>query len=263
MGLVVLAEAGIALFAPFLAQHVTGWDPNRQNLTGILSPPNATHWLGTDELGRDILTRLIFGARVSLGVAVLAVALSTSLGTTIGIMAGFYGKFVDMLLMRFVDILLAVPPIFFYILLAILFRPNAIGLAVVLASLGWSSTARLVRAEVLVTKNLDFILAARAVGAGDARVMFHHVLPATIPVILVASSLAIAGVILTEAALSFLGLGIVPPDPSWGNMITAARTYFTRAIYLAIFPGLAIFVTVLAVNLFGNALRDVLDPNLG
>jgi peptide/nickel transport system permease protein len=260
-GLIVLLEGLIALLAPFLAQHLTGWEPNRQNLTEVLAPPGRGHWLGTDELGRDTLTRLMYGARVSLGVAILAVSLSTVLGTTVGIVAGFYGKIVDGVLMRLVDVLLATPPIFFYIMLAILFRPNAIGLALVLASLGWSSTARLVRAEVLVAGRLDFILAARALGADDRRVMFMHILPSTIPVILVAASLAIASVILTEAALSFL-VGIVPPDASWGNMITAARTYFTRALYVAIFPGIAIFVTVLAINLFGNALRDVLDPRL-
>lgn len=262
MGAIIVAEVLIAIFAPIIAQNVFHSDPDRQDLSDIFGSPGQGHLLGTDQLGRDILVRMLYGARVSLGVAGLAVTMTVTLGTLVGLTAGFYGRWVDTLLMRFVDVLLAIPPIFFYILLAILFRPNAVGLALVLGSIGWAGTARLVRSEVLATRGLDFVLASRAVGAQNRRIMFRHILPATIPVILVAASISVAAVILTEAALSFLGLGIVPPDPSWGNMITAARVYFSRAIWLALFPGIAIFVTVLAINLFGNALRDALDQNL-
>jgi peptide/nickel transport system permease protein len=262
MMFILVAEVLVALAAPWLSATVTGYTPDQQDLVSTFAAPGPRHWLGTDQLGRDTLTRLIYGARVSLGVAALTVALSATFGTVFGIVAGFYGGALDTVLMRFVDMLLAIPPIFFFIMLAILFRPSPIGLSVIIASISWVAVARLVRAEVLGTKHLDFILAARGLGAATRRLMLRHILPATIPVILVAASLAVAQVILTEAALSFLGLGVQPPTPSWGSMITTAQTYFERAVWLAIFPGITIFVTVLAVSLLGNAMRDALDVSL-
>jgi peptide/nickel transport system permease protein len=255
-------EVALAIFAPVLSALVTHYDPNQQDLVRTFAGPGSSHWLGTDQLGRDTLTRLLYGAQVSLGVAGLTVAIAVTLGVAVGVTAGFYGGWVDGVLMRLVDAILAIPPLFFLLLLSILFRPNVLGLAVVIATISWVGVARLVRGDVLATRHLDFVMAARAVGVGDLRLISRHIFPAVVPITLVAASLGVAQVILTEAALSFLGLGIAPPAPSWGNMITAAQTYYGRAVYLAVFPGLAIFVTVLAVNAFGNALRDALDPSL-
>jgi peptide/nickel transport system permease protein len=262
MAVIIAFEVVVALAAPWFSAVMTGYGPDQQDLVNTFAQPRPGHWLGTDQLGRDTLTRLIYGAQVSLGVAAMTVAMSATFGTLFGIVAGFYGGVLDTVLMRFVDMLLAIPPIFFFIMLAILFRPNPVGLSVVIASISWVSVARLVRAEVLATKHLDFILAARGLGASAGRLMLRHIFPATLPVVLVAASQAVAAVILAEAALSFLGLGIQPPTPSWGSMITTAQTYFARAVWLAVFPGLAIFVTVLAVTLLGNAIRDALDVSL-
>ena len=262
MGLVIVFEFVVALSAPLLSAYVLGYDASDQDLTHVFSSPNATHLLGTDQLGRDILTRLVYGAQVSLSVAFLTVAISATIGTTVGLTAGFYGGWFDTLLMRLVDTLLAIPAIFFFIMLSVLLRPGVLGLAVIIGSISWVGVARLVRAEVLTTKHLDFVLAARSVGVRNKRLMLRHILPAAFPVLLVAASLSVAQVVLAEAALSFLGLGIQPPTPSWGNMISAAQTSFVRGIYLAVFPGIAIFATVLAINVFGNALRDALDPKI-
>jgi peptide/nickel transport system permease protein len=263
MSLFILIEVAIAVAAPLLSRYVTGFEPDQQNLRDTFAAPGSPYWLGTDNLGRDTLTRLIYGAQVSLGVAALTVTMAVTLGTVVGLTAGFFGGWVDQLLMRLVDIILAIPAIFFLIMLAILFRPNPIGLAAIIASISWVSVARLVRSVVLETKHLDFIEAARCVGARRWRIMLSHLLPAVIPIMLVAASLQVAQVILAEAALSFLGLGIQPPTPSWGGMITVAQAYFQRAVWLVIFPGLSIFLTVLAVNLVGDSLRDALDPSLG
>lgn len=262
MMLILITEILVALLAPLLSATLTGYTPDQQDLLRTFAGPRPGHWLGTDQLGRDTLTRLMLGAQVSLGVAALTVIMAATFGTIIGVVAGFYGGWVDTGLMRLVDMLLALPPIFFFIMLSILFRPNAFGLSIVIASISWVSLARLVRAEVLATGHLDFILAARGLGANARRLMVRHVFPATLPIILVAASQTVAQVILAEAALSFLGLGIQPPTPSWGSTITVAQTYFDRAVWLAIFPGVAIFVTVLAVSLLGNAIRDGLDVSL-
>jgi peptide/nickel transport system permease protein len=262
MMVIIGVEILIALLAPLISATLTGYAPDQQDLLRTFAGPQPGHWLGTDQLGRDTLTRLIYGAQVSLGIAALTVMMAATFGTIFGIAAGFYGGWVDTVLLRVVDVLLAIPPIFFFIMLSILFRPNAFGLSVVIASISWVSLARLVRAEVLATRHLDFILAARGLGANANRLMVRHVFPATLPIILVAASQTVAQVILAEAALSFLGLGIQPPTPSWGSTITVAQTYFDRAVWLALFAGLAIFVTVLAVSLLGNAIRDGLDVSL-
>jgi peptide/nickel transport system permease protein len=164
--------------------------------------------------------------------------------------------------MRFVDMVLAIPSIFLFILMSILFRPNALTLSVIIASVGWGTVARLVRGEVLSVKNRDFVLASRSIGAGDARLILRHLLPNVLPVMIVAASLGVGAVILVEAALDFLGLGIHPPTPSWGNMLSGAQTYYHHSAYLVVFPGLMIFLTVLAANIFGNAVRDAFDPRL-
>ena len=274
-GLLIVVFALIALLAPLFSLVVTHVQPQTINLDDTFFRPGLRHLLGTDELGRDTLTRLIWGARVSLGVAFLTVAMSLSVGTTVGMVAGYYGGWIDDVLMRFVDMVLAIPAIFLFILMSILFRPNAITLAAIVASVGWGSVARLVRVlrpldrpddlvrgEVLSVKQRDFILATRSIGAGDARLMVRHLLPNVLPVLIVAASLGVGQIILIEAALDFLGLGIQPPTPSWGNMLTNAQSYFFRSGFLVAFPGITIFITVLASNIFGNAVRDAFDPRL-
>lgn len=261
-GLLILVLSAVALAAPLLSNFVTHFDPSRQDLGHTFSPPGREHWLGTDELGRDTLTRLIFGARVSLGIGFLTVAIQLGVGATVGLLAGFYGRWLDGLLMRLADMVLAFPAVFLYILLSILFKPNAVSLSLIIASVAWANVARLVRGEVLSLKQRDFMLATRSIGASDLRLMLRHLVPNALPVIVVAASIYVGQIILVEAALDFLGLGIQPPTPSWGNMLTNAQSYFVHSVWLVDFPGLAIFVTVLAANLFGNAVRDAFDPRL-
>ena len=262
-GALILLFAVIAIMAPLFSAFVTHFQPQTIDLSQTFAKPGGSgHLLGSDDLGRDTLTRLIWGARVSLGVAALTVAMSLTVGTAVGMAAGYYGKWIDDLLMRFVDMVLAIPAIFLFILMSILFRPNAITLASIVASVGWASVARLVRGEVLSVKQRDFILATRSIGAKDTRLMVRHLLPNVLPVLIVAASLGVGQIILVEAALDFLGLGIQPPTPSWGNMLTNSQSYFFRSGFLVAFPGITIFLTVLASNIFGNAVRDAFDPRL-
>ena len=261
-GILILVLALIAIAAPLFSAFVTHHQPQTINLDQTFAHPGREHWLGSDELGRDTLTRLIWGARVSLGVAFLTVGMSLTVGTAVGMIAGYYGGWIDDVLMRFVDMVLAIPAIFLFILMSILFRPNPLTLAAIVASVGWGTVARLVRGEVLSVKQRDFILATRSIGARDSRLMIRHLLPNVLPVLIVAASLGVGNIILVEAALDFLGLGIQPPTPSWGNMLTNAQSYFFRSGWLVALPGTTIFVTVLASNLFGNAVRDAFDPRL-
>jgi ABC-type dipeptide/oligopeptide/nickel transport system permease subunit len=260
--MVIVALIALALMAPIISGAL-GFTPSRQDLAHRFAPPfTAGHVLGTDQFGRDTLVRLLYGAQVSLSVAGLTVSMALTLGTIVGLTAGYFGGRVDVFLMRLIDVLLAIPALFFFIILAMLFKPDTVSLAVILASLGWPNVARLVRGQVLSVMNLDYILSARAVGARDRRIMLLHVLPAAIPVMVVSASISVGGVILAEASLGFLSLGIQPPAPTWGNMIAAAQTVMYQSLYALVFPGLAIFITVLSVNIFGNAARDALDPRL-
>ena len=261
-GVLIVVLALIAILAPAFSAVVTHFQPQTIDLDSTFARPGVGHLLGSDELGRDTLTRLIWGARVSLGVAFLTVAMSLFLGTTVGMMAGYYGGWIDDVLMRLVDTVLAIPAIFLFILMSILIRPNPITLAAIVASVGWGQVARLVRGEVLSVKQRDFILATRSIGAKDSRLMVRHLLPNVLPVLIVAASLGVGQIILIEAALDFLGLGIQPPTPSWGNMLTNAQSYFFRSGWLVALPGITIFMTVLASNIFGNAVRDAFDPRL-
>ena len=262
-GLLILALAVVAAAAPLLSGLVTHHDPTRQDLAAQFLPPGrAGYLLGADELGRDTLTRLIYGARVSLGIGFLTVAIMLTVGSLVGLSAGHYGGVVDGLLMRLVDVVLAFPAVFLYILMAMLFRPSVVTLSVIIASVAWANIARLVRGEVLTLANRDFMLATRSLGAGNARLMFRHLLPNALPVLIVAASLYVGQVILIEAALDFLGLGIQEPTASWGNMLSNSQVYFVHSAWLVVLPGLCIFVTVLATNIFGNAVRDAFDPRL-
>lgn len=261
-GALILLFALVALSATLISQHVTHSSLSQQDLDHTFAGPTRLHWLGTDELGRDSLTRLVFGAQVSLGVGFLTVLLALTVGASVGLVAGYYGRLVDETLMRVVDVILAIPAIFLLILMAILFKPNALTLALIIAFISWGAVARLVRGEVLSIKHRDFMVATKSIGARDARLVLRHLLPNVLPVMIVFGSLNVGQIILIEAALDYLGLGITPPTPSWGNMLTNAQTYFFHSWYLVAFPGLTIFFTVLATNLFGNALRDAFDPHL-
>ncbi len=233
------------------------------------------YWLGSDELGRDALTRLAYGGRVSLTVAFLTMVLALTVGLLVGATAGFYGGWLEGLLMRLVDIFLSIPGLFLLILVSSLINNNRLiaqspffrdagwlVLPFVIASLSWTGISRLIRGEVLAIKGRDYIEAARVLGASDGRIIFRHILPNVVPVVIIWATLVIPGLILTEASLSYLGFGVQIPTPSWGNMLTKATEYFTRAPSLVLLPGLAIYITVVAVNLMGNGLRDALDPRL-
>jgi peptide/nickel transport system permease protein len=250
----------LALAAPLIQTYVTRVGPEDQDLTNLFAGPSAAHLLGTDELGRDTLIRLVFGARITLTVAFLTAAFALALGVSIGLVAGYFGGIVDEVLMRLVDAVLALPAIFLFMLMAITFRPDALTLALIISSVSWGATARLVRAETLALRTQQHVLAARSIGATNLRSIVYHILPHTLPTVIVAGSLSVGYVILMTAALDFLGLGIQPPTPSWGNMLTNAQAYLFQSPLLVVVPGAVILLTVASLNILGNALRDALDP---
>jgi peptide/nickel transport system permease protein len=258
----ILLLAVAALLAPLISRFVTHYDATTQDLTRLFQPPGGSHLLGTDELGRDTLTRLVYGAQVSLTVGFLTAALSLVVGGTVGMVTGYLGGWLDNLLMRLVDVILSIPAIFLFILLSTLLRPNAITLSFIIAFVGWGNVGRLVRAEALSLRSREFIVATRSVGAGTLRLIVRHLVPNALPVMIVAASLAVGQIILAESALSFLGLGIQPPTPSWGNMLSNAQQYYYHSAWLVVFPGVMIFLVVLAASLLGNAIRDAFDPRL-
>lgn len=252
----LLILVAVALLAPYIVPY----DPYNAQMPMSLTKPSAQHWLGCDELGRDILSRIIYGARVSLRVGVEAVAIALSIGIVLGALAGYYGKWVDMTIMRVMDIMLAFPSILLAIaFMAVLGRgiENAI-IAIGVVSI--PEYARIVRGSVLSVKENDYVTAARAVGNGDAGIIFRHILPNVMGPIVVRATLGISGAILDAAALGFLGLGVQPPYAEWGTMLGQGRGYIWDAPHLLTFPGLAITITVLAFNLMGDGLRDALDP---
>ncbi|MEW6115408.1 MAG: oligopeptide ABC transporter permease [Nitrospirota bacterium] len=255
---IILVLASIALLAPIIAPYT----PTAINVYNVLSPPSASHLFGTDELGRDVLSRMIWGSRASLKVGFIAVGIAISIGTMLGALAGYYGGKIDALLMRFVDIMLAFPTFFLILAVIAVVEPSISTIMIVIGLTGWMDVSRLVRAEFLTLKERDFVLAARAIGAGDFRIMVRHIIPNALSPVFVAATFGIAGAILTESGLSFLGLGVQPPEPSWGNILTAGKDNITVAWWLSLFPGLAILVTVLSYNLVGEGLRDALDPRL-
>jgi peptide/nickel transport system permease protein len=261
-GAYVLLLAGLAVLAPLASRYITHYSPTAQDLTHLFRPPGGPHLLGTDELGRDTLTRLVYGTQVSLTVGFLTASLSLVVGGAVGMVAGYLGGWLDNVLMRLVDIILSIPAIFLFILLSVLLRPNAITLSFIIAFVGSGNVGRLVRAEALSLRSREFIVATRSVGAGTLRLIIRHLLPNALPVMIVAASLAVGQIILAEAALSYLGLGIQPPTPSWGNMLSNAQQYYYHSAWLVIFPGVMIFLAVLATSLFGNAVRDAFDPRL-
>lgn len=247
----------IALLAPIIVPY----DPYKINVYKVLEPPSKEHPFGTDELGRDVFSRVIYGARVSLKVGIIAMGIAIITGTLLGSIAGYYGGFIDSLIMRIVDVMLSFPTLFLILAIVAVLEPNIYLIMAVIGLTGWMDVARLVRAEVLSLKEREFVLASKAIGASSIRIIFKHILPNAIYPVIVAATFAVGGAILIESGLSFLGLGIQPPEPSWGGILSVGKDYITVAWWMSFFPGIAIFLTVLSFNLFGEALRDALDPN--
>jgi peptide/nickel transport system permease protein len=253
---VIISLLLISLLAPVIAPY----NPTQINSWDVLSPPSLKHLFGTDDLGRDVFSRILYGTRISLLVGFVAIGIAMLIGTLIGLVSGFFGGWIDSLLMRFVDIMLCFPT-FFLILAVIAFMgPSIWYIMVVIGFTGWMHVARLVRAEVLLIRETDYVTAARCIGCSNQRIIFRHILPNALSPVLVSATLGIAGAILTESALSFLGIGVQPPTPSWGNILTSGKDYIEFAWWLSLFPGLAILITVLAYNLLGEGIRDALDP---
>ena len=248
----------IAIFAPFLSLY----DPGKTDVSLKLKSPSFQHYLGTDQLGRDVFSRMLYGSQISLSVGFVAVGISILIGILVGAMAGYKGGWVDSLLMRFVDIMLSFPSFFLILTVVAILRPNIYNVMIVIGITSWEGTARFVRAEFLSLRERDYVQAARALGVKDRRIIFRHILPNALAPVFVTASLGVASAILIEAGLSFLGFGVQPPAPSWGNILTEGRTYIFDDWWLTLFPGLAILITVLSFNLFGEGLRDALDPRL-
>jgi ABC-type dipeptide/oligopeptide/nickel transport system permease subunit len=256
--LVVLLIVVAAVAAPLIARH----DPTAIDLTNQLQRPSGTHWMGTDIQGRDVWARLIYGARVSLSVGLISQGIALSLGLALGLIAGYYGRWVDEIVMRLADVTLAFPTLLLLIALVAALQPSLTVVFLTIGLVGWAGMARLVRGQVLVVRELEYVQAMRALGAKNLRVITRHVLPAVIAPVLIAATLGVAAAIMAEASLSFLGLGVQPPTPSWGSMIADGRdlSQLRGSPWTSLFPGLAIGMTVLAFNLLGDALRDALDP---
>lgn len=246
-----------AIFAPLIAPY----PPNELHAVDRLKPPSAQYLLGTDEYGRDIFSRLLYGAQISLVIAFVAQGVAISIGLSLGMIAGWYGGIIDDIIMRITDAFFAIPGLMFLIVWVSILGPSHISIFAALGIIGWPSDARMMRAQVLTLKEREYVVAARAMGASTLRIMLQHLLPNAIAPSLVLASLGVAGAILAESGLSFLGLGVQIPNPSWGTMIEAGRNFTTNAWWYAIFPGLTIMVTVLGFNFIGDGLRDALDPS--
>jgi len=255
---IVIVMALAALLAPLIARQ----SPITIDLLHILQRPSAQHWLGTDIQGRDMWSRLVYGARVSLTVGLISQGIALALGVTMGLLAGFYGRWVDEIVMRLADVTLAFPTLLLLIAMVAALQPSEAVVFATIGLVGWAGMARIVRGQVLVVRQLEYIQAIKALGAGDLRIMVQHVLPNVIAPVVIAATLGVAGAIMAEAALSFLGLGVPPPAPSWGSMIADGRDLdqLRRAPWTSVFPGMAIGAAVLGFNLLGDALRDALDP---
>ena len=256
-GVIVLLVL-LAIAAPIVARH----DPFGIDLINSLEPPSAGHWFGTDIQGRDVWARLVYGARVSLSVGLVSQGIALTLGLILGLVAGYYGRWVDELVMRLADVTLAFPTLLLLIALVAALQPSLTVVFLTIGVVGWAGMARLVRGQVLVVRELEFVQAERALGAPDSRIIIRHILPSVVAPVVIAATLGVAGAIMAESSLSFLGLGVQPPTPSWGSMIADGRDLYQlrHAPWTSVFPGLAIGAAVLGFNLLGDALRDALDP---
>ncbi len=262
-----LAVAGgvivfILFIAAILANVLSPYDPGDIDRDTILESPSMTHPLGTDDLGRDVLSRMLFGSRISLLVGFVAVGIATLIGIILGALSGYYSGWIDRIIMRFIDIMLSIPAFFLILAVIAFIGPSIWNIMIVIGLTSWMGVARLVRAEFLSLKEREFVLAVKALGASDMRIIFNHIMVNSLAPVFVSAVLGIAAAILVESALSFLGLGVQPPTPSWGNILTLGKDNIEIAWWLSVFPGLAILVTVLGYNLLGEGLRDALDPRL-
>ena len=255
--MIVLFMFLMAVLAPVL-----GGDPGAIDISVRLQPPGFDHLLGTDDLGRDVLTRILYAARISLLVGFVAVGIASLIGIVLGALAGYYGRLVDAVIMRFVDLMLCFPSFFLILAVIAFLEPSIWNIMIIIGLTSWMGVARLVRAEFLSLRERDFVMAARAIGGRDSRIIFRHILPNALSPVLVSATLGVAGAILTESALSFLGIGVQPPTPSWGNMLMAGKQTLGSAWWLSFFPGMAILLTVLGYNLLGEGVRDAFDPRM-
>lgn len=256
--IVIIILSLAAIFSPLL----TPYDPNAINLDEIYQPPSWRHPFGTDMNGRDVFARVLYGARISMSVGFISSGLAGLIGVLIGAIAGFFGGKIDNILMRFVDLILCIPSFFLLLMVIAMLEPNIYNVMIVIAITSWPGLARLVRAEVLSVRGRDYIQAAIALGIGRWRIIWRHIIPNVVAPVFVAVTLGVASAILVESGLSFLGLGVQPPTPSWGNILWQGSSVMHFAWWMTVFPGLAIFVTVLGYNLIGEGLRDALDPRL-
>jgi len=257
--IIILLIFLLAMLAPFIAPY----DPNEINVKAILLGPSMQHWMGTDGLGRDVLSRMLHGGRISLLVGLVAVGISTLIGILLGAVAGFYRGWVDVFIMRLVDVMLSIPSFFLILAVIAFLTPSIINIMIVIGLTSWMGVTRLVRAEFLSLCEREYVMASRTLGARDYRLIFKHLLPNSLTPIIVSAVLGVAGAVLMESGLSFLGLGVQAPQASWGNILTDGKEYIQFAWWLSLFPGLAILITVLGYNLLGEGLRDALDPRSG
>lgn len=255
-GMLVLLVFVLSIFAPLVAPY----SPAAIDIKNILAEPSFLHPLGTDELGRDVLSRMLWGGRISLEVGFVAVGIATIIGIILGAISGYYGGYIDSIIMRAVDIMLSIPTIFLVLAVIAILEPSILNIMIVIGLTSWMEPARLIRAEFISLKEREFVIAAQAMGAVDARIIIKHVLPNGFSPILVSATMGIGGAVLIESALSFLGIGVQPPTPSWGSLLSSGKDNIEIAWWLSAFPGLAILMTVLGYNLLGEGIRDALDP---
>lgn len=259
LGLILVGVMSVAaVFAPFF----TAFDPQMQHLDSILLPPSSTHWFGTDVFGCDVFARMLYGGRVSLWVGFVSVGISVSIGLCLGLLAGYFRGVVDECIMRFVDVMLCFPSFFLILAVIAFLEPSILNIMIVIGLTSWMGVARLVRAETLSLRERDFVHAAKLSGAGTLRILLRHILPNAVAPVLVSATLGVAGAILLESSLSFLGIGVQYPVPSWGNILIEGKQTLGVAWWLSLFPGLAILLTVLGYNLLGEGLRDLFDPRI-
>jgi len=253
---IVILFITIAIFAPLIATY----DPTHIDFDKVFLAPSAEHYFGTDDLGRDVFSRVIYGSRISLFVGFVAVGISLIIGVILGLVSGYFGGILDLVIMRLVDIMLCFPSFFLILAVIAFLNPSVFNVMAIIGLTGWMGITRLVRAEVMSVKTRDYIISAKVQGISSFKIIVKHILPNVFTPIFVTATLGIAGAILTESSLSFLGLGVQPPTPSWGNILTSGKDNITFAWWLSFFPGIAIFITVLGYNLLGEGLRDILDP---
>lgn len=254
--IIIISVFILAMLAPFISPY----DPNDIDVKAILLAPSWQHWMGTDGLGRDVLSRMLHGGRISLLVGLVAVGIATAIGIVLGAISGYFRGWVDTFIMRLVDVMLSIPSFFLILAVIAFLTPSIWNIMIVIGLTSWMGVTRLVRAEFLSLSGREFVLASRTLGAKDARLIFTHLLPNSLTPIIVSAVLGVAGAVLMESGLSFLGLGVQAPQASWGNILTDGKEYIQFAWWLSLFPGLAILITVLGYNLLGEGLRDALDP---